>query len=111
MGIIRPQLAMSYPGLRAPLQIPEARPAFYVRQPVEHSVTIVRLDQKKDQRENRLSIQLESKTRLEIVVATLPGGVFRVMPKSDLKAGEYLLFLDEYGLAVYDFGILPPRRR
>jgi hypothetical protein len=107
MGIIRPQLVMSYPGQRASLQIPEGRPAFYVRQPVEHSATIVRLDQKKDHRESRLSIQLEPKTRLDVAVAAMPGGIFRVAPKSDLKPGEYLLFLDEYGLAVYDFGISP----
>jgi VWFA-related protein len=107
MGIIRPQLVMSYHGQRASLQIAEARPAFYVRQPVEPSATIVRLDQKKDHRESRLSIQLEPKTRLDVTVAVMPGGIFRVAPKSDLKPGEYLLFLDEYGLAVYDFGISP----
>jgi len=113
MGLSGMQFVAAYRGARAPVQVTEPKPTFYVRAPAELStreIQIVRLETKKDRREVQTAsgtilstkVGYREKDLRKAIVKQLGAGLFEVAPESELAPGEYLLDLS--GLT-YDFGI------
>jgi hypothetical protein len=120
---LTPQIVWTYRGAEAPIQIPERRPNFLVKElPAlaniagrsERDLVIVRFDKKKDHRElqatnggNMFTFKAGlSKDRTpDITVKTISDGVFSVTPTQDLIPGEYLLTFSAMATSGYDFGI------
>jgi len=124
---LTPQMVWTYRGAEAPFRTTELRPVFYVKRPAVMSgiagqsyrdVVIVRFDKKKDHRElqttsggNMFTFKAGiSKEKLpDIETVKLSDSVFKITPKQDLAAGEYLI---AFGMAAsgYDFGIDVPKK-
>jgi hypothetical protein len=120
---LTPQVVYTFRGAHALLQILEAKPTFYIKQPSYmenvpgHSardVVIVRFDIKKDHRELQVTSGATaftlksgfSKEKLpEIKVTRISDSTFSVVPSQDLKPGEYLLTFGGTGNTGHDFGI------
>lgn len=118
-GISGIRMAQVYRGARAPVQISERRPSFYVRSFMlsERDVQIVRLEKKKGHREVQIASISAFSPRSgyrgrdirEVTLTRLSGDVTRIMPASEIEPGEYVLSLSKSGFAegVYEFGIAP----
>jgi len=115
-GFYNPDLTVIYRGTRAPTQIPETRPVFYVRAVGSaKDAVIVRLTGKKDSRTLQTSAAsagtdnkggFVKKDIRNVTVTVFSDNSFAITPDDPLKPGEYLLLL---GLAHagFDFGVVP----
>jgi hypothetical protein len=100
-----------YRGKEGSIEISERMPTFYVRDLAKHGrdVDIVRLEVKKDTREVRegsismFGVKNGPEHVSDAVADHLSEHVVRIMPKSNLKNGEYLLGVGDSH--IYDFGI------
>ena len=86
-------------GSQADLQIREARPAFYLRQPASESWQIVRVTFEDDRRSIRFVNSGEFAARdqfpvnevRKVQITRVSGEVFRLQPAAPLESGEYAL--------------------
>ncbi len=101
-----------YRGARAPVQLKETTPVFYIRgvSKFGRDAEIIQLESKSDSREvDRASesalwgTSASDSTGLAVNVTRIAGDALIVAPRAPLKAGEYLLSLDADHN--YDFGV------
>ena len=120
---LTPQMVYTFRGAHAPLQIIDTRPVFYIKQLVQmanipgqsaQDVVIVRLDVKKKSREVQVSnggsmftfkSGFSKESTPAITASPISDTVFSVVPKNDLKPGEYMVTFNGFGISGYDFGI------
>jgi hypothetical protein len=120
---LTPQMVYTFRGAHSPVQLPESKPTFYIRQDPymanvpghsERDIVIVRFDEKKDHRELQVTSGSSaftfksgfSKERTPDITTThISDGDFTVVPVQDLSPGEYLLTFGGGGATGYDFGI------
>jgi hypothetical protein len=110
-GLAKANYKMAIPGHQATLRAQEPRPTFYFyfattagamgQGPTNPSdFSLVKLDQKKDRREvivgragiTGISSGVSSKEAVAFNAESVRAGVYRVVPKDDLKPGEYAFF-------------------
>ncbi len=110
-GLAKANYKMAIPGRQATLRVQEPRPTFYFyfattagamgQGPTNPSdFSLVKLDQKKDTREvivgragiTGVSSGVSSKDDVPFDAESVRPGVYKVVPKDDLKPGEYAFF-------------------
>jgi hypothetical protein len=110
-GLAKANYKMAIPGHQATLRVQEPRPTFYFyfattsgsmgQGPTNPSdFSLVKLDQKKDRREvivgqagiTGISSGVSSKDAVAFDAESVRPGVYKVVPKEDLKPGEYAFF-------------------
>jgi hypothetical protein len=102
----------------SPLQVPQAQPEFYLREPVtDRGWRIIRLGSGKDQRLLQLTSaggiaevdRIRGKQVRTVQMTHVAGGIYVVKPAADLEAGEYVLCSEVPGgpdlNACYSFGV------
>jgi hypothetical protein len=132
-GIAKAKYKMSIPGREASLRVQEPRPTFYFyfattagamgQGPTSpNDFSLVKLDKKKDRREvvvgragiTGVSSGVSSDAAVAFDAESVSAGIYKVVPKEDLKPGEYAFFFatsaQTMGLTggkLFDFGINP----
>lgn len=114
-GFLGDQLARIYSDPSAKVQFSTPQPEFYARGIAvsEQRIWILRLERKKDHREGSVGFRY---TRLyrpkdfnQVKATRLSDGLYKITPASELKPGEYILYIysgdDDSG--DYEFGITP----
>ncbi len=110
-GLAKANYKMAIPGHQATIRVQEPRPTFYFyfstnagsmgQGPTNPSdFSLVKLDQKKDEREvivgragiTGISSGVSSKDDVPFEADSVRAGVYKVVPKDDLKPGEYAFF-------------------
>jgi len=112
--INRSQIWYEYLGSASPIQFTEHKPVFhanlgYMPDRDLRLVQIIRLKQKTDRREARLSwstgdMLARFSGTVPVMLAQAADGVFTITPQSDLEKGEYLLSFGRM-MMKYDFGV------
>jgi hypothetical protein len=118
-GFYNPDMTIVYRGARAPMQISEPRPTFYVRGiGSARDAIIVQLTGRKDSRTLQTSASAVAadnkggfrKKEIQSLTGTVyADDSFSITPDRDLKSGEYLLLLSLTNVG-FDFGINTPRK-
>jgi hypothetical protein len=135
-GIAKAKLKAEIPGPHAPTRTKDMRPVFYMYFPEMSSLgsfggtdmisspnqfSLLALEEKKERRETQIakmgfasqSAGADEKRQIMFSSERIHSGMYKVIPKEDLKSGEYAFIMATQGagratgttVVIYDFGV------